>query len=155
MAAPLAGQIIRASDMFNLQSFTPTWTAVTQGAGAINEGWYQTIGDWVLFGARLEFGTAPSFSSTILMNLPVLAYTGGGAATNATVGSWMFRDNSGPTHYAGTMAMSSTAGDSTTFNGGWHVTNARPDGRISNSGPVPITLQVGDILSCTGSYRAA
>jgi hypothetical protein len=131
--------------------WTPSWSSVTQGTGAVNAGYYLDLGDWMLFSFRLQFGTSPSFSSTIQMTLPAAAWVGGGTNIQATCGSWTFRDTSGTYHYSGSMGIWSSAGTSVSFNGAWDGTQDR--GRITNA--VPVTVQVDDVLSGCGIYKKA
>lgn len=147
---PLPGQIIRASDSFNTVLFTPT-TNFTVGTGAVSEGWYQTLGQWVLWGFRIQMGTSPSWPSTITVSLPVTAYAGNGTGLQASLGSWMFRDDSATTHYSGTMGVFDSGGLTASFGGAWSGTV--PNSRISPG--TPVTVAVTDILSGTGVYLAA
>ena len=133
-------------------TYTPTWVGVVLGSGALNEGWSTQLGKLVHWGIRVEFGTTPSFTSTITVGLPALAYTGGGFS--ACVGSWVMRDNSnsGPAlAWGGSVMTNATNGSAASFAGGW--TGATPSQRVA--GGVPFTIDVGDVLSATGTYRAA
>lgn len=132
-------------------SWTPTWANVTQGTGAVNEGYYLDLGDWIIWQFRLQFGTSPSFSSTIQINLPAAAWTGGGVSLQATLGSWTFRDTSAGKHYAGSIGIWSSAGTSASFNGAWDSTI--PNSRITNA--IPVTVAVDDVLSGGGIYKKA
>lgn len=150
VSVPVAGQIIKASDMFNLVTFTPTWTNFTTGSGAVNEGWYQQIGSMILWGIRLEMGTSPSYSASILLTMPVNAYTGGGASLAANYGSWSLRTGSTST-YAGEVVGNATDGSNAKFAG---VSTNDQIGRTTTTGP-PIAPASGQVLSASGCYRAA
>jgi hypothetical protein len=129
-------------------SFTPTWNNVTQGSGAVNTGWYTRIGGLVYGGARLAFGTAPSFSTTITMDLPITANVDG---IQEAFGSWIMRDTSALFHYAGSCGAWESGGISMSFAGCW--TGTAPTSRMTVG--VPITVAVDDVLSCSFHYRAA
>jgi hypothetical protein len=152
MAAPVAGQLIRASDAFSVVSFTPTWTNVTTGAGAINEGYYQQIGRWVLWWMRLEFGTAPAYTASALMAFPVTAYaSSGGTGLAATVGSWAIRSTLA-INYAGSCQVNDAGGVNLKFTGAWNGTN--PANNVGVSATTPVTPTAGSVLSASGSYLA-
>jgi hypothetical protein len=132
--------------------WTPTWSNVTQGDGAINEGYYVERADgWVDFAFRLQFGTSPSFSSTIQINLPFESWTGSGTEVQLTIGGWTFRDTGSGHHYSGSLGIWSSAGTSASFNGAWDGT--APRSRITNA--VPATVAVNDVLSGNGSFLLA
>lgn len=153
MTDVLAGQTIKASDAFTLNTFTPVWTGVTLGAGAINEGWYQQIGDAVLWGFRAQFGTAPALTAVVNLDLPVIAFAGGGLSLQGCLGSWIFRDSSGTVHhFSGSIGIWDAAGVQCAFSGAWDGT--APQLRIVNGG-IPFTVAVDDVLSGSGFYRAA
>jgi hypothetical protein len=148
--AGTTGDSVKATDMFRTIPFTPTWTAVTVGSGAENEGWYQQIGSFVLWGFRLEFGTSPSLSGEARIALPVDAYDGGGTALQACLGTWIYRDASAPiNHWSGSMGLYS--GGQCSFAGAWDGTAPRK--RINATDPFVVALN--DVLSGTGYYRAA
>lgn len=146
---PLAGQIIRASDAFNMQTFTPVYTNYTIGAGAVNEGWYQEIGELVMWGFRTQLGTAPAGAgaSGVLVDLPVPAWTGGGNSLQAAAGSFVVRDASPLLNYIGTMSIFASTGLQVSFSLGSSTTRM--------NGTNPITPAVDDVISGSGVYRAA
>jgi len=154
MAIPQAGSLVRASDAFLLVPFTPTWTGVTLGSGAVNEGWYQQIGAMVLWGFRLEFGTSPAWTATAQIELPVAAFTGGGASLNATLGAWTLRTGA-TSNYAGSINSFEAAGTHGTFAGSWQASSAKPDQRIGITSITPLAPVAGNPLSGSGCYRAA
>jgi len=149
---PLAGDPIKASDLYDLRTFTPTWVNVTTGSGAVNEGWWLRSGDLVHWGVRLEFGTSPAFSSTIAMNLPVTAWTGGGSGFQMTIGAWICRLG-GSSHWAGSAGIYDSGGTQVSFAGA-KASGGDPDARLGQGGSSPSPTS-GGILSATGSYRAA
>lgn len=151
MAAPLSGQILRASDL-GFTTFTPTWSNLTAGSGASNEGWYEVVGNMIHWGFRLEFGTSPSYSSSILMNLPVTAYAGGGTGLAGHVGAWGAR-SSGTINYAGSIVVNDSGGLQAAFKGAW--SGSVPSSNIGVSSSTPFTPASGNVLSGSGSYRAA
>lgn len=152
-SSPTAGSLVRASDAFNFVTFTPTWTSVTIGTGADSEGWYQVIGNMVMWGFRLEFGTSPSWAAgTVLLNLPVAAYTGGGGSLAACVGQWSGR-SSASINYGSSIMTNDTAGTQCNFAGAWNGTS--PSGRVGASSSTPFTPASGNVFSGSGCYRAA
>jgi hypothetical protein len=151
--APLAGQIVRASDGFNLQTFTPVLNSATLGGSAVSEGWYQTLGKTVMWGFRIQFGSAPSFSGVITLDLPVTAYTGGGTDLMSVTGSFTYRLSS-TVHYAGTMAVNTSLGTQCAFNGVPVTGSDRPSSRISNIATNPAVPVVDAVLAGSGVYRS-
>jgi hypothetical protein len=150
---PNPGDPVRADDIFDLNTFTPVWTNVTLGTtGLANEGWYQQIGEMVLWGFRLELGTGGGFSSTINLDLPVPAYVGGGLSLQNTIGAWTMRRPSPALHYSGSIGIWSGAGTSCSFAGAW--TGSAPSTRINASSPLG-SVTAGDVLTGSGCYRAA
>lgn len=147
----LASQLQALEDHFQVTAFTPTWTNVTPGTSAVNEGYYATVNDAVFWWFRLQFGTSPAISGTAQLALPVNALTGGGTALQATLGSWIFRDTSATYHYSGALGVYSSAGTSASFNGAWDGTAPRT--RITTS--VPFAVAVDDVLSGSGVYLKA
>lgn len=148
MAAPLPGANIRASDIFNLASFTPTWTSLTIGTGAVNEGWYSQIGDLVFWGFRTQLGTSPSFTGTALVDLPVAAWVGGGNGLQMVLGAFHYRRASGTLMYTGSATVFASAGTQAAFSLGSTTT------RVGSTGPTPAAAGVDDVLSASGVYRA-
>jgi hypothetical protein len=151
---PLAGQIIRTEDAFELQSFTPTYTNLTLGTGNSNEGWYQMIGQFVLWGFRTELGTGGTATTTVTMDLPVDAYSGGGVSLQGALGSWIFRDSSAGDHYSGSIGIFQAAGDVCSFAGAWAAAGTiSPRTRLFTASS-PVVPAIGDVISGTGCYRA-
>ena len=145
---PLAGDPLKAADSFNLVTFTPVWTALTVGSGAVNEGWYNRSGDVVHWGFRLQLGTTPSGAgTTIQMDLPVAAWTGGGSGLQAAVGSFNIRDASTVNQYPGTITVFSSSGLSCAF--------SLASGSTRWNSSTPMAVAVDDIISGSGVYRAA
>lgn len=145
----LAGEVIEAKRRV---LWTPTWSNVTQGSGAINEGWYLQREDGLVdYAFRLQFGTTPSFSTTIQITLPEEAWTGSGTELQATVGYYNFRDSSATYHFSGSLGVWSSDGLAASFNGAWDATAPRL--RVTNA--VPITVAVDDVLSGAGTYLPA
>ena len=145
----LAGETVQAE---RRTLWTPTWTSVTQGTSAINEGWYLERSDGLVdFRFRLQFGTTPSFSATIRLTLPSEAWTGSGSEIQSQIGWWGFRNSSDPYHYSGTLGIWATDGLDVSFGGAWDGT--APRSRITNG--VPFTVADDDILSGGGTYLPA
>ncbi len=155
VSVPAAGSLVRVSDTQLLVTFTPTWTNLTIGSGADNQGWYQQVGAMILWGVRVEFGTSPSYSATITLNAPVNAYTGGGGSLAASVGSWNFRAaTAGTTNYAGSVITNASDGSTFRFAGAWNGTN--PANTVGLGTNVPITPVVaGTVFAASGCYRAS
>lgn len=146
MTVPIPGNNIRASDIFNLTEFTPSFTGLSTGTGATSEGWYSQIGNLVFWGFRVQLGSSPSSSATVVIDLPVDAWTGGGNGLQAVVGSFVFRDASTVNFYAGTATVHSSGGTNASFCLGSNVT------RLGNS--VPVAFAVDDVISASGVYQA-
>jgi hypothetical protein len=128
---------------------------VTIGTGAIREGWWQQIGDAVLWGFRLQFGTSPAFTAEANLDLPVVAFAGGGLSLQGCVGSWIFRDTSAVNHYAGSIGIWDSAGVQCSFAGTWDGTAPRKRLGDNAGTDLPVAVAVDDVLSGTGYYRAA
>lgn len=146
---PTATQLEALANHGKVTAFTPSWTNVTLGSGAVNEGRYVQIGDLVFWWFRTQFGTSPAFSTTIQLTLPVTALAGGGNGVQATVGAWTFRDASAGDHWSGSIGLWSSAGTLASFAGAWNGT--APKTRIGTSG-APVTVAVDDVLSGSGHY---
>lgn len=150
MAAPASGQLIRASDSFSTVAFTPSFTGITVGSGAISEGYYTQIGRWVTWWMRLELGTSPSFTASVLMAFPVAAYaSSGGTGLAAAVGSWAFR-SSLSANYAGTCQVNDSGGVNMKFGGAWNGTN--PGNNVGVSTSTPATPVATNVLAASGTY---
>lgn len=151
---PLAGDLIRASDAFQLNTATPSFSNITLGSGAVSEIWWQQLGEMVMWGMRVEFAGSPVWGPTlsVTMALPVTAYAGGGGSLGGALGTWAARD-SGTANYAGVVAIFDSGGVNATFSGAWD--GSSPKARIGVGSGVPFTLGAGDVLSASGIYRAA
>lgn len=144
---------LKAGNFAQFNTFTPSWAAgFTIGGGAINEGWYQLIGGFVIWGFRVEAGTSPAFTTSLLLNLPLAAYTGAsGGQLAAAVGEWGMRSASGA-NYGGPIVTNDTGGTQVRFTGAWNGT--APLGNIGSTTSTPATPVAGNVLSGSGSYRA-
>lgn len=152
MTTPATGLNVHALDMFRMNAFTPAWVNVTPGGGAENQGWYQQIGSFVLWGFRLEFGTSPAISGIAELTLPVVAYDGGGTGLQACLGEWNLRDASGTVkHHGGSIGVFGSGGTLASFAGAWDAT--APQLRVTTN--IPFAIALNDVLSGTGCYRAA
>lgn len=121
--------------------WTPTWNSVTLGSGAFNSGYYLNIGDMTFFFFMVQFGTSPSFASTISFNLPTTAYTWG-SRLQQCLGVWNMRDDSAAAHYSGAI-------------GGWDTGGVSASLTYSPTrvtGGTPFTIAANDILSGHGFY---
>ncbi len=145
---PAAGDPVKITDSFLLNTFTPVWTALSIGTGAINEGWWNQQGSIVNWGFRLQLGTAPSGAgTTIQIDLPVNAWVGGGNSLQAAVGVFNIRDASTVNQYPGTLTVFSSGGGSAAF--------SLPTGNTRWNSSTPMAVAVDDIISGSGTYRAA
>lgn len=147
MATPLPGNRTRTSDIFTVTTFTPTWN-FTVGTGATNEGWYAQIGELVHWGVRVQLGTSPTSSGTtsVLLDLPVDAWTGGGNGLQAVLGTFNYRDASGPSFYAGSANVFASAGTQACFILGSSTTRLSPTN--------PVAFAVDDVIAVGGTYMA-
>lgn len=148
-----AGAKIDQGD-FSIKTWTPTFNSMTLGTGYAVTGWYTNVGGLVTGAFYLVFGTSPAFTATGYMDLPVTANVTG---LQMAFGSWVYRDVSAVTHYAGTLAGWDSGGAQAGFSGAWNATAALPHGRIGGTGVLGNNpaVAVGDILSAQFSYRAA
>lgn len=145
-----AGAKIDASD-FGIKNWTPTWANVTTfGTGATSTYWYTQVGLVVNAGLTIVLGTSPAFAGAISFSLPVVADQ---ISLQTAIGSWAFRDNSAVAHYTGTVGSFDGAGTAGSFSGAWSGTV--PNARVGQGTNLPFVPAVGDILSCTMTYRAA
>lgn len=151
---PAAGQLIRASDSFSLVTFTPTFSGWTLGTSPVSEGWYQMLGSMVLWGMRLEWGTTPVFTSSLLMNFPVAAYaSSGGTGLAGTAGTWGYRTGA-TSNYSGSCMINDAGGVAMKFAGAWNGTTPSDNfGRTATT--TPVAPAAGFVLSASGVYRAA
>lgn len=137
-------------------SWTPTFTTgpLLIGSGGTREGSYQQLGKLVHAEFRIELGSGFTLTAgtTWEMVLPVAAITWAGAGIQSSLGSWMYRNNSVPTHYSGTIGIWAPGATSVSFGGAWDGTV--PRSRISNSG-IPVSMAAGDVFSGNMTYRAA
>lgn len=135
-------------------TYVPTFTAGlgAVGTGASREAWYCQVGKIVHFGGRIQFGTgSPAINAVLQMDLPVQAFVGGGSGLTAALGTWQFRDTSAVAHYGGPVAVYASAGMTASFNGAWNGT--APLQRVQAS--IPFVVATDDVLSWSGTYRAA
>jgi len=143
-----AGEQINSSDVFGMVDFTPVWSDLTLGTGAVNEGWYQRIGDLVTWGFRTQIGTSPSGTgSSYRVDLPVAAWVGGGSSLQAAVGAGIYRAT-GTTNWVLVPSVFSSSGLSVAFTVG-----DSGGGRASSTTPVAVAS--GHVISASGVYRAA
>lgn len=144
-----AGRLVSAVE-FAVHDWTPViGTGLTAlGAGTASTGWYTTRNGIVTGEFYFLFAGSPVFGSTIAIDLPVAADADG---IQACMGSWVFRDTSGPYHYAGSLAIWSAGATSVSLSGAWDGT--APRSRVTHT--VPFTVAATDILSGKLSYRAA
>lgn len=144
-----AGAYVDAGE-FAVHDWTPVIsTGLTAlGAGTSSTGWYTTRNGIVTAEFYFLFAGSPVFGSTISIDLPVAADADG---IQAAMGSWLFRDTSGPYHYAGTLAIWSGGATSFTLSGAWDGT--APRSRVTHA--VPFTVAATDIMSGKLSYRSA
>lgn len=136
------------------KSWTPVWTTgpTNVGSGGFNQGSYIQQGKMVHAEFRVQLGSSPTWGSgTTELVLPVPAFQWAGTGLQASVGSWIARNNSVPSHYTGTIGIHSSAATSVSFGGAWD--NAAPRGRVDSNDPVPWVN--GDIFSGSMDYRAA
>lgn len=151
MAVPSAGSLVRASDAFNFTTFTPSFSSFTVGSGADVQGWWQQLGNFIFWGFRVEMGTSPSWSSSVLLTLPAAAYTGAGAQLAANCGGWSARSASGA-NWGGPIVTNDSGGTQVRFTGAWSGT--APSANVGVTTSTPFTPAAGNVLSGGGVYRA-
>lgn len=137
-------------------SFTPAWTGATLGSGAVNEGRWCRIGDVVHWQVRIQFGTTPTFSAELRVNLPVTAWTGGGSMLQMTLGSWVYRDTSLVNHHGGSVGAYSGTGADASFAAAWDPATPAPHKRVGLVGgsSLPFAPAIDDVFSAGGTYMA-
>lgn len=138
------------------QSYDPKLNNITLGTGGTKTGWYSEYpmadgGAFVQGGFYLLFGTSPSISATCYVSLPRAAWTPYSGALQLSVGTWIFRDQTNPYHYAGSLGTWESAGTNVSFSGAWDGT--APRSRVTSG--VPATVASTDIISASFGYRAA
>jgi hypothetical protein len=136
-------------------TYVPTFTAgvTAVGTGAAREGWYNRVGKVVNWGGRLQFGTGGNVNAVIQMDMPIQAFVGGGNGLTAVIGSWQWRNAANTYHYAGSLCIYSSGGIVCSMNGAWDGTAPRQ--RLGATGTPAATVGTGDVLSWSGTYRAA
>lgn len=149
---PSAGSPVKITDAFDVRTWTPSWSVSTgsfaAGSGAVNEGWWLQIGRVVHWGFKLQLGSSPTIGGTLLLTLPVEAWVGGGAGLQVGLGSWIYRDNSVPAHWSGTIAGWDAGGTRASFSGAW--SGSAPNTRINAT--QPFAYAVDDTLAGSGVY---
>lgn len=137
-------------------SWTPTFLTgpTVLGSGGVSEGFTQRIGKLVHAEFRVELGTGFTWGSgTVELVLPFPAFVWGGSGLQASVGSWLLRDDGGPQHYAGTIGIFGPTSTTVSFGGAWDAPSGPPNIRVDSTDP--ITPAAGDVLSGVLDYRAA
>jgi len=145
-----AGAKIDQSD-FGFKSWTPSFSGLTLGSGNTVTGWYTNVGGLVNAHFHVLLGTGAAFTSSVVLDLPVASNA---SALQAAFGSWVYRDTSAVTHYAGTVAGWDAGGTQASFSGAWNSTSNMPTGRIGGTN-VLVTPGSGDVFSSVMTYRAA
>jgi len=138
------------------QNYDPELNNITLGTSGEKYGWYSEYpmadgGAFVQGGFYLLFGTSPGISATCYVSLPRAAWTPYAGALQLSLGTWIFRDQSGLHHYGGELGTWESAGTNVSFSGAWDGT--APRSRVT--GGIPVTVAATDVLSATFAYRAA
>lgn len=141
------------STMWSFSTYRASFSGMSRGSGHTTVTKYCRLGhgNLVFFTGHITFGTGASFSDIVTVTFP--------SAVNTTdydlqdrlqwcAGSWVFRDNGVPYHYAGTLGVWNTSGSEFSFGGAWNGT--APKRRIDNG--IPFTVAVNDTLSWQGYY---
>jgi len=136
--------------MWSFAAYTATTTNITLGGGGVITTNYCRFGtgDLVFFNGLITFGTSPAITGECRVSLPV---TSAATAYQWCYGSWIYRDNSVPDHYSGSLGAFDLAGAETGFSGAWNGT--APYKRITTN--VPVAVAVDDRLSWSGWFIAA
>ena len=132
------------------QSWTPTLTNITLGAGGTITGAYTQIGKYVAARLSIVLGTAGALTGTALFTLPVTSVSYPGTATAQPLG-WAEMLDVGVKQYAGLVvwASTTTAGVAVQDSSGTYLSTA------GTSATVPFTFGVGDEINCQFFYEAA
>jgi hypothetical protein len=126
--------------------FTPSWSGVTLGSGAVNEGRITRVGNRVEGYFMLALGTGGAVTATMLLTMPFLART---QPTRLAIGS-VFMEDSGSvsTRRGGTMFQASA------INAAFLIDND-PAGSAQLGAGTPWAWGPTDVLSGTFCYEAA
>src|SRR3989304_6269304 len=137
------------STMWSFAAYTATTTAITLGTGGVITTNYCRIGtgDLVFFNGYITFGTSPAITATCHITLPTAADV---TAIQWCVGSWVFRDDSVPDHYAGSLGIWDTGGAEISFAGAWDGT--APRDRVRVGVPMTVGVPIGSGGTITTNY---
>jgi len=136
--------IIGALDDYNQWvSFTPAWTNVTLGSGAVNQGWYRKVGNFVDWKAYMLLGTSGQVSGAISMEGPFTL----GPDRQAT--GYCFANDASNNHRTAGVAVGSS---STPI---WVSRIATSDTSIGWGTLIPFDWAVGDYITASGTLIVA
>jgi len=136
------------------KSWTPSWTTgpTSVGGSGFNQGHYLQQGKMVHAEFRVQLASGFTWTSgTAELVLPVPAFQWSGTGIQTAIGRWIARNNSTPSHFAGTIGIFTSAATSVSFAGAWAA--SVPNGRVDSNDPV--IWASGDIFSGSMDYRAA
>lgn len=151
------GEILTApllnSTMWSFSTYKASTDGITLGSGGTITTNYLRLGqgELVLFNGYIQFGTSPAITEEIRVTLPTNANTVDYDFIEVVQwchGAWVFRDDSVPYHYAGSLGIWNTSGTGVSFAGAWNGTAPRK--RIDTG--IPVTVASGDRLSWEGWY---
>lgn len=144
-----AGDVVDAADLNTIagawDSFTVTLTNATLGSGGTSSGFYKKIGRLVVYRVQVTFGTSPSITGEIRIDLPVTA-----AATNGSHQIIMVDAAGGSGSHVGTPSMATTYIGIRAVNSSATYATA-----TATSSTIPFTWTVNDEIRLAGSYEAA
>jgi len=127
-------------------AWTPTFTNLTQGTGAVTQAYYARIGKTVVAQVYVTMGTtAPTVSGQIGISLPVNSAS---ANRSLAVGSALMRDSVGGRSYSGTVFLSTTEAKMQAINAA-----ATYSYQATQTGSIPHTWAANDYFSFTITYQ--
>ena len=143
-----AGDVVDAADLNTIagawDSFTVTLTNATLGSGGTSTGFYKKIGRLIVYRVQVTFGTSPSITGEIRIDLPVTA------ASVVGVHQILLQDASPATSYPGTPSLTTTYVGLRAMNSAGTYASA-----TATSSTIPFTWAVDDQIRLAGVYEAA
>lgn len=143
-----AGDVVDAADLNTIagawDSFTVTLTNATLGSGGTSTGFYKKIGRLIVFRVQITFGTSPSITGEIRVDLPVTA------AANLGNTQILMVDASPSATYVGTPSFTTTYVGVRAVNASATYATA-----TATSSTIPITWAVDDQIRIVGVYESA
>lgn len=143
-----SGDVVDAADLNTIAgawtSFTVTLTNATLGSGGTSTGFYKKIGRLIVYRVQITFGTSPSITGEIRVDLPVTA------ASSIGVHQILMQDASPATSYPGTPSLTTTYVGLRAMNSAGTYASA-----TATSSTIPFTWAANDEIRLSGAYESA